>query len=299
MRVLITGCNGLVGCRLAKTLLQTGHTVFGLSLNGLTNPYIPYTNYYRADICDAQAMGKIMDDCLPDVLVHAAAITKPDLCEANPQACVAVNRDAVKTVFAETERRGIYGIHLSTDFVFAGTHAEHTEDSIDFPAPNVYGRSKREAEEYLLLRHPQVAIVRTALVYGYEPLLPRSNIFTWAVDSLRKNIPIRVVDDQWRTPTFADDLTNGLLALCERCLSGVYHLAGTDFLNVYDFVCHTANVFGLDASLIKQVPTQILKEPARRPPTTRLRIDKAKRDLGYMPNSLEQNLAFLKVRLPN
>lgn len=294
MRVLITGCNGLVGCRLAKRLVSQGHTVFGTSLNGLTNPYIAPDRYRAASIEEATALGKLMDDFLPDVLVHAAAVTKPDFCEADPESCRAVNRDAVKTVFREADRRGIYGIHLSTDFVFAGTHTGHAEESTDFPAPNVYGLAKREAEEYLLAYHPSAAIVRTALVYGYEPLLPRNNIFTWAVDSLRKNQSIRVVDDQFRTPTCADDLAQGLLSLCERRLSGIYHLAGSRYVSVYEFVRLTAAVFGLDDSLIQPVSTDSLNEPAKRPPSTRLLIDKAMRDLEYRPQTLKENLERLR-----
>lgn len=298
MRVLVTGCNGLVGCRLAKLLAEQGHEVFGTSLSGRTNPYLLPGQYHAADVCDATAIGKIMDIFLPDVLVHAAAISKPDACETNPEACLAVNRDAVPTVFREADRRGMYGIHLSTDFVFAGVHAEHTEASADFPAPNLYGRAKREAEEYLQHHHPEVAIVRTALVYGYEPLLPRGNVFTWAVDSLRKGIPVRVVNDQFRTPTFADDLAQGLLALCERRPAGLYHLAGTDFLSVYEFVCRVADAFGLDASLVKPVRTADLGEPARRAPSTHLKIDKARRDLDYRPRSIQQNLETLLREYP-
>lgn len=294
MRVLITGCNGLVGCRLAKTLVTQGHAVFGTSLNGLTNPYIFPERYYASPVEDAAAFGKLLDAFLPDVLVHAAAITKPDVCEADPEACRAVNRDAVKTVFREADKRGIYGIHLSTDFVFAGTRPGHTEESTDFPAPNVYGLAKREAEEYLLQYHPAAAVVRTSLVYGYEPLLPRNHILTWATDNLRSNTPIRVVNDQFRTPTFADDLAQGLSALCERRLSGIYHVAGADDVSVYEFVQLTANVFGLDDSLIYPVPTHRLNEPAKRPLSTRLLIHKAMRELEYRPKTLQENLELLR-----
>lgn len=298
MRVLLTGCNGLVACRLAKRLQTGGHGVFGTSLNAHANPYIIPERYAAADVRDAAAVGRLMDRFLPDVLVHAAAITKPDVCEADPGRCLAVNRDAVPGIFREAERRGIYGIHLSTDFVFAGNLDVYTEESEDFPAPNLYGTSKREAEQYLLEHYPQVAVVRTALVYGYEPLLPRNNVFTWAVDSLRKGMGIRVVDDQFRTPTSADDLARGLAALCESRHAGMYHLAGADYINVYGFVRLVADVFGLDGTLVKPVPTAVLKEPARRALSTRLSIDKATRHLGYRPKPLRENLEILFGEYP-
>jgi len=298
MSVLITGCNGLVGCRLSRLLQNNGVRVFGTSLNGLTNPYIAPADYLRADIRDENAVGEVFAKFSPSVVVHAAALTKPDACAADPVANQSINLDAVKTVCRTAERNNAHVVHLSTDFVFAGTHAEHAEDSNDFPPVNIYGWAKYGAERYVREHHPQAAIVRTALVYGYEPLLPRNNIFTWAVDRLRQGEHIRVVDDQFRTPTFADDLARGLFALCDKKSAGVFHLAGPDFMNVYDFVCYTADVFGLDKTWVTPVSTRSLNEPALRPPCTRLLIDKACRELGYAPHDLHTNLQLLLKEYP-
>lgn len=293
MKVLITGCNGLVGCRLAKRLVDEGISVFGISQNGLTNPYISPANYYQINISDTDKVSEILEVIKPDILIHAAAITKPDICEANKELCHQINFLSAKNLMDESQNRNIYTIHLSTDFVFAGSDIIHDENTNDFPPVNTYGQSKYEIEKYILSNHPDIAIVRTALVYGYEPLLPRNNIFTWAVDELKKGKPIRVVEDQFRSPTFADDLAEGIYALCQKKLSGIFHIAGKDFMSVYDFVCDAAHVFNFDQNLILPVKTITLNEPAKRLPSTKMDITQAKNLLDYQPKSTIDNLNLL------
>lgn len=293
MVVLITGCNGLVGCRLAKIMVDNAFSVFGISKHGLTNPYITQNKYFQMDICDVNNITVILDKVKPDVVIHAAAITKPDVCELNKEYCCFINLMGTQKLIEETQKRNIYTIHLSTDFVFSGTHKSHDENSTDFPPVNTYGQTKYEAEKYILENHPRVAIVRTALVYGYEPLLPRNNIFTWAVDELKKGNPIRVVDDQFRTPTFSDDLANGIKLLANKKLHGIFHIAGRDFMSVYEFVCLTADVFGFDKKLITPVKTSTLNELAKRPPSTQLNITKSITELHYKPHSTRLNIETL------
>lgn len=294
MKILITGCNGLIACRLSKKLIEHGHTVVGISENGLTNPYLTSAHYLQVDICHKAKIADALDFVIPDVVIHCAAITKPDVCEQNPERCHQVNDKAAVHLISEVVKRNIYTVHLSTDFVFSGMHATYAEDAVDFSPVNEYGKTKYAAEKFIAAHFPQVAIVRTALVYGYEPLLPRSNVFTWAVDQLRKGNEICVVDDQFRVPTFADDLADGLFELCHRKEGGIFHLTGKDFMSVYRFVCQVAATFGLPQSLIKPVKTVTLNEPAKRPPSTFLRIDKAERLLQYRPHSVAHNLNILR-----
>lgn len=295
MKILITGCNGLVACAFTKNLTENGFSVWGTSLSGLTNPYLESANYLPADLTRPGSAEKILDNIRPDVLVHAAALTKPDACELSPESCYALNHRASVELIEAASQRGVRVIYLSTDFVFSGHHPPHEESSQDFPPLNEYGRSKRLTEEFILSGHPGAAIVRTALVYGYEPLLPRGNIFTWLLQELSAGRPVRVVRDQFRTPTFSDDLARGLSALCKSDSAGIFHLAGKDFVSVYDFALQVADVFDLDSRLITPVETHSLNESARRPPQTRLLYPRAQNELGYQPGTLAENLRKLKM----
>jgi dTDP-4-dehydrorhamnose reductase len=297
VKVLITGCNGLVACSLTKWLHSNGAEVLGTSVSGLTNPYLSREKYLPYDLTSADAPKFLLDAISPDVLVHTAAMTKPDVCELQPEVCRLINTEASGRLITEAAQRNIRSVFLSSDFVFSGNHPPHDENSLDFPAPNVYGLSKKEAEDVVMRNHPSAAIVRTALVYGFEPLLPRSNIFTWLLGELRFGRRVRVVSDQYRMPTYCDDLASGLGGLCFAEMSGIFHLAGADYLSVYEFALAVAEVFGFDADLIIPVETASLGEPAKRPPRTQLISLRAQTDLGYAPGSLEENLVLLRKKM--
>ena len=297
MKVLITGCNGLVACSLTKWLRENGAEVWGTSVSGLTNPHLTEKKYVRYDLTGEGVCHQLLDLVEPDVLVHAAAITKPDECERQPDVCIQLNKDASIRLLSLAAEREIRSLFLSTDFVFSGNNPPHREDAQDFPAPNLYGRSKKETEDVLLSHFPSIAIVRTALVYGFEPLLPRNNVFTWLLGELSAGRPVRVVNDQYRMPTFSEDLASGLGKLCFTDHAGIFHLAGADYLSVYEFALQVAEVFGFDAELIRPVETATLGEPAMRPPKTRLVSGRAFTDLGYAPGPLRENLLLIKSRL--
>ena len=115
---------------------------------------------------------------------------------------------------------------------------------------NFYGKSKLAAEN--AIRKSGLnnwTIARTVLVYGTGHELNRSNIVLWVIDQLSKGNTIRVVDDQWRTPTYAPDLAQGLHKLVRYDKRGVFHLSGREFLSVHAFALKIASIFDLDSSL--------------------------------------------------
>ena len=142
------------------------------------------------------------------------------------------------------------------------------------------------------------AIARTVLVYGTGEQLSRSNIVLWAIDQLSQGNTISIVDDQWRTPTYAPDLAEGLQKLVRFSKQGVYNISGREFLSIYDFVQLVASVFDLDASLIKRANSSSFSQTALLGrPATGFIILKAETELGYRPRSIEKALAHLGARL--
>ena len=139
--------------------------------------------------------------------------------------------------------------------------------------------------------------IRTVLVYGVTKDQSRSNIVLWVKKSLEEGKPIRLVNDQWRTPTLAEDLAMGCLLAAKKKATGIFHISGTEMLTPYDIAIQTANFFGLDKSLIQKTDSSEFKQPAARPPKTGFIIDKAKRELGYKPHTFAEGLAVLAVQL--
>lgn len=164
----------------------------------------------------------------------------------------------------------------------------YSEDAAVNPV-NFYGKTKAEAELFVLNYKYYWAIARTILVYG-KPLTGRKNILTIVKEKLEKGEEYSVVDDQVRTPTYVEDLTNGIVAIIEKRAVGIFHLSGEDVLTPYQMACSVADYLGLNKTLIKKVTVDTFSQPALRPSKTGFVLDKAKKILDYAPVSFEEGL---------
>lgn len=218
----------------------------------------------------------------PEVVVHAGAMTQVDECEQNPEACEKVNVQGTAQLLVDAEALGSHFIYVSTDFVFDGEKGRYTEE--DEPGPvSFYGFSKLQAEAMVQTSELPWTIVRTCLVYGNTLQGTRSNIISWVKGSLEQGKSIKVVSDQWRTPTYVADLARGIGLVIARKATGLFHIAGKDILSPYEIALQTAAYFQLDASRIEKVDASSFSQPGKRPPKTDFVIEKARQVLGYEP----------------
>ena len=291
MRILVTGANGLLGGFLVPELAAHGHEVLATGLGPCRLPETAGNSYrYRTlDITDATSVFDTFSEFSPEAVVHAAAITQADDCEKDPIRCWTVNVTATRFAAEAARRQGAFLVYISTDFVFDGVSGPYREE--DAPAPvNYYGCSKLAAEKAVLSTLADSAVVRTVLVYGPSPNMARSSLMGWVAKNLRAGQRIRVVSDQVRTPTFAGDLARGIRNIAERKSKGLWHVSGSDVLTPYEMAVRTADMLGLDKSLMERVDADTFSQPARRPLRTGFVIDKARRELGYSPLSFEEGL---------
>jgi len=119
----------------------------------------------------------------------------------------------------------------------------------------------------------------------------------WAKDALGKGQALNIVDDQFRSPTLAEDLAEGCVLIAEQKATGIYHISGKDFMSVLELVQRVARFWKLDESLITPSKSSTIKQPAKRPPRTGFILDKAIRELKYNPHSFEEGLAVLDAQL--
>lgn len=295
--ILLTGANGLLGQFLVKILVENGWPLIAtgrgpsrlyfpedLALQGGASSYV----YADMDFTDLDAVRRTIDRWQPSVIIHAGAMTQVDPCEQDPEACYRVNVEGTQTLL-EAAAGGCRFIFLSTDFVFDGAAGPYREE--DAPNPiSAYGRSKLEAERHVMAAPLDWSIVRTVLVYGTPLSGTRSNIISWTRSSLESGKRIQVVCDQWRTPTYVEDLARGIESIVRLQARGLYHISGKDFMTPYDMALRTARHLGLDESLLTRVDASTFTQPGRRPPRTGFIIDKAVRDLGYAPISFEEGI---------
>lgn len=225
----------------------------------------------------------------PRKIIHAAAMTQADDCEKDPVGCWNVNVTATRFLIDAANEVGAAILYVSTDFVFDGEAGPYEET--DLPSPvNFYGCSKLAAERAVMASGLAWSIVRTVLVYGRSDHQARSNIMTWVRDKLISRTPVNVVDDQLRTPTWAGDLAMGIILVAEKNAGGTWHISGADLLTPYEMAVKTAHYLELDPSLMSRVTADTFSQPARRPLRTGFVIEKARRELGYIPVSFEKGL---------
>lgn len=298
MRILITGSNGLLGQKLVAALRTDPEVNLLATSRGSDRTPDPLGSHYRAmDITVAEEVDTAFDAFKPEVVIHTAAMTNVDACELDPVACALQNVTATQNLVTAAECQGAHFIHLSTDFIFDGKNGPYREE--DEPAPlSIYGQSKLDAEGIVInSRLSKWSIARTIIVYGIAEGLSRSNVVLWAKSALEKGQPIKVVDDQWRMPTLAEDLADGCIRIAKRGAIGIYNLSGPDGMSILELVNRVGEFFHLDTSVVSPVKSDTLGQPAKRPPKTGFVLDKARRDLGYAPRGLEAGLAVLRDQL--
>lgn len=298
-RILITGSNGLLGQKLVALLAANSEVDLIATSRGdnrIEHVDPKSYQYESLDITNESEVEKVIAKYKPDVIIHGAAMTNVDQCEQNQDQCQKLNVDSVKYLTNAASKNEAFFIFLSTDFIFDGTHGPLLET--DLPKPiSVYGQSKLDAEEIVMMYPHKWAIARTVLVYGLTPSMSRSNIILWVKKSLENGENINVVTDQWRTPTLAEDLAEGCALIALKGAQGVFNISGEEMLTPYDMAIKTAEYFGLDKSLIHKADASTFSQPAKRPPKTGFVINKAKDILGYAPHSFDEGISILDKQL--
>lgn len=296
MRILVTGANGLLGYKLIQLLSKQPH-IYTIATARKKISHLPEHVIFRElDITDADQTKDVISVMKPDVIIHTAAMTNVDQCEAEREQCWKTNVHGVENLIAACAINHVHLIHVSTDFIFDGSHGPLDESAIPKPV-NYYGESKLAAEKAIQQSTLSWAILRTVLVFGITPDMSRSNIVLWVKKSLEEGKTIQVVNDQWRTPTLAEDLAMGCFLAAQKKATGIYHISGEEMMTPYDIAIQTAEFFHLDKSLIKPTDSSKFKQPAMRPPKTGFIITKAKKELGYLPHSFKEGLKLLASQL--
>jgi dTDP-4-dehydrorhamnose reductase len=280
MKVMITGGNGFLGqhlCRFLKDFYQ-------VSATGKGERRIPFNEveYIQADIADDMMIGEVAR-IAPDVIIHTAAMSKPDECNNNKALCNRVNIEGTEMIIraAQRLRKAPHVIYTSSDFVL-GEGGPHDETAIPSPL-NYYGETKLKAEKIVEESSLLYTIVRPVFMYGEAWDGIRSTFLHWVKKNLEDRKEIKVVCDQQRTPSYVVDICKGIRSVMERKAGGLYHLAGVEVMTPYDMAIQFATLMRLDGSLIEPVTAETFKEPVIRARQGGLLINKAVQELGYSP----------------
>lgn len=290
MKVLITGANGFLGQHLIRLLLeQTGCSIVAA---GRGESRLPFRDarvtYCKMNLAEPVEVYAAFDTYPPDVVVHAGAMTQVDECENNSDEAFRINVGGTTSVIVSAEKHKSFLIFVSTDFVFDGKKGNYSEED-ENGFVNWYGQTKGHAENLVKQSETAWSIIRTCLVYG-NAVDGRSNITSWVKESLEQNKKINVVNDQFRTPTYVEDLAKGILLVIQKKAKGIYHISGEEVLTPYEMALQVAGHLSLDKALIEKTDASSFKQTAARPARTGFDISKAKKELGYLPIPFSEGL---------
>ena len=296
-KILITGSNGLLGQKLIDLYLKNNDVKLIATARGI-NRYPTDDGYEYAimDITSFEQVQEVIKKYKPHCIINTAAMTNVDQCEEDMVGAENHNINAVSHLIDAANQVDAHFIQLSTDFIFDGKAGPYKED--DEPNPlSFYGKTKLEAEKIIRTKSNKWSIIRTILVYGIVHDMSRSNIVLWAKNALEKGQPLKIVDDQFRSPTLAEDLAIGCQLVEQKEAEGIYNISGKDQMSIVSLVERVADYFQLDKTSIERVSSSTLNQPAKRPPITGFNLERSIKELGYNPHSFEEGIELLMRQL--
>jgi dTDP-4-dehydrorhamnose reductase len=285
--VLITGANGLLGQKLCQHFFSSFKTV-ATDLHPQAFVSFPDLSYETLNMTERRKVDFHVRFYKPSVIINAAAYTDVDACEINRDQAWAVNVGGVKNLINACQEHNSKLVHLSTDYVFDGENGPYSED--DPPNPvGFYGETKLESEKVIKESGVDFLIVRTNVLYGFGRKV-KKNFLLWLLEKLSAGEKLKIVTDQFNNPTLADNLSECILEMVQRNLSGTFHIGGAEYLSRYEFALKVAKKFQFDTALISPATTESLGQKAKRPSRGGLKIDKAQKALKTKLLNVEQGL---------
>lgn len=249
MKILILGAKGQLGAD-CMAVMAGGPAVTGLDVPDI-------------DIAGRRNCWRILDRHRPDTIVNCAAYTAVDACETDP-ACWKVNAEGPAHLAEWTAARGALLVHISTDYVFDGTKPLfETYTETDAPAPvSEYGRSKLAGEQAVLNSGAAAVIMRTAWLYGATGKNFLKTMLRLALQNPEREI--RVVNDQFGSPTWSHTLARQIEAVIDKKATGVFHATSEGYCSWYDLAHSFLERMDIPHHIIP-CTTADYPTPARRP----------------------------------
>ncbi|WP_242221185.1 dTDP-4-dehydrorhamnose reductase [Bacillus cereus group sp. BfR-BA-01380] len=246
-KIVITGAKGQLGRQFSKDFLSSSYEVYSLGKNEMN-----VVNY--EEVCS------VLEELSPSIIIHCAAYTKVDLAEINKDEVFFVNATGTRNIAIAAEKIKAKLIYISTDYVFNGRKGTEYNE-FDPPSPiNVYGASKYVGENFVQEFHTRYFIIRTSWLYGKYG----KNFVETMLNLAKVNRSIRIVNDQYGSPTYAKDLVNCVRRLMGTDLYGIYHVSNEGVCSRYEFAKKIFSLANIDIQVIP-VSADEFKTMASRP----------------------------------
>ena len=288
MKLLVTGASGLLGYKLVQLALKKNHKVYSVYKEHSIDLGIPI----KLDLTDQSEVFRAISKSKPETIIHTAAYTDVDGCEINKDLAWRVNTEATKHVATASTSIGAHLTYVSTDYVFDGAKGLYSEEDRANPI-NYYGYTKLKGEDFVRDQSKGSCIARTSTIYGWGRT-HKPNFATWLINSLNHRKKVKVITDQYVSPTLNTNLAEMLLEIAERRIIGILHTAGATRVNRYKFALKLAEVFNLNRDRIKPARMNEMSWKAQRPKDSSLNVSRVSDVLTKKPKKLKQALEMMR-----
>lgn len=306
MRIILSGASGLIGARFEELMYET-HEI------------IPLVSTHGVDITNPASLSEFFLGKGVDFVIHMAAKTDVDQCEQDrnddmshlaidpsdilnldvanlfsedwrdKKSAFAVNSIGTKNLYEATVKVGAKFVYISTDFVFSGKEDSYDEESKPNPV-DWYGMTKYFGEK--VVDPVNNLIVRLSFPYGYQS--PIKKDIVWKLyDFLSSKEEVSLISDQTITPTFIDDIVNGLDFLLSKNATGIYHLTGASSLSPMQIGEKIKQAFNLQTKIKPSRLDDVYKDKAPRPFQSIMQNARIK-NLGFTTKTFDQGLEIIK-----
>lgn len=287
-KILLTGSNGFVGQHVAFIASQMNDVhVTGWSSRPAIHDFCD--DFVQINLASTFISHQMI--CEFDAVIHTAALSHVDYCEANRSEAFLVNVEATRQLAVACSEAGTHLVHVSSDFVMEGL-GKFVEENEPTNPVNYYGRTKEMAEIFVQNILPEATIVRPVLIFGNVMAGTRSNLVLWVKSSLEQAKAITVTEDHYRTATYVVDLAELLIKCALQPTAGVFHACGNSYLSVFKMAQFVAQRFGLKEELISPIHSSKL-DAAPRPPCTYFNAQKAVDHFGFVSRDFEEALNLM------
>lgn len=280
MKILVTGVKGQLGYDVVKELTGRGIEAVGVDIDEM-------------DITDASSVDRVIKEASPDAVIHCAAYTAVDAAEENQDLCRRVNADGPRNIARVCKELDIKMIQISTDYVFAGEGDNYWKPEDEGRPQSVYGQTKYEGELAVRELLDKYFIVRIAWVFGING----KNFVRTMLNLAKTHDTIRVVNDQFGSPTYTYDLARLLADMVVTDKYGIYHATNEGTCSWYEFACAIFKEAGVDVKVVP-VTTEEYGAKAKRPANSRMDNSKLTEEgFGRLPawqDALARYVALLK-----
>jgi len=265
-RVLIIGSSGMLGVDLCAEL-GSDHELIGADL--VHSPRSIVHRFCKIDITKKEGVISAVREIDPDIVIHTAAMTDVDGCELDPKRAYRINGAGTKNVALACKAVDAVLVYISTDFVFDGKKRTPYKETDKPRAISVYGRSKLAGEKAVRNILKKYIIIRTSWLYGKYG---KNFVDTILKESGRKKV-LKVVDDQYGSPTYTKDLARAIHSLVDLVTRspghqvtsyGIYHVTNTGAVSWCDYAKEILKLSGIRAQVIP-ISSKELARPAKRP----------------------------------